>query len=289
AALFRVAILTRLTAEPKEALAIGRQALERQKRFVEAHPDIVQYRRDLAASYHNVGYLEHKLGRSREALSYLAAARRIREELSDNQPENLDYQSELAGVLNDVGLAWYRLGQEKDDPSLYSTAEQLFRSARERQRKVSSDAPHVLRYRILAEIHAYNLARLVAELGRPAEAVPLVDEMLAAHPDDAEVLIRAARVLALVSRAMKGSPEAEKHAERAVILASRAFLDMPNNIGQPPLRYPELAWLNDRADFQKLLTTYNLREGSTPAIVPARSGSTASVPAPAAPPEAPRP
>jgi tRNA A-37 threonylcarbamoyl transferase component Bud32/tetratricopeptide (TPR) repeat protein len=270
AAAFRVAILTRLIAtrpdaEPAavpEALEVGKQALARQKKFVDSHPDVIQYKRDLAASYHNVGYLTHKLGESQEAVAYLNAARKIREELHENQPENLDYESELAGVLNDIGLAWGALAEQKDDPALYATAEQLLRKARDRQRKVSKEAPHILRYRILVATHAFNLGKLVAELGRPADALPLVEEMLTAYPDDAEVLARAARVLVLVADGMQGTPDAEAHLARAVKLTARAYLEMPDRPLMPPLKYKELLRLKDRPDFQEVVAKFAARDGT---------------------------
>jgi serine/threonine-protein kinase len=268
AAWFRVAILTRLIATRPdaapatvpEALEVGKQALARQKKFVDSHPDVAQYKRDLAASYHNVGYLTHKLGDSQEALGYLNAARKIREDLRDNQPENLDYQSELAGVLNDIGLAWHNLAEPANDPRLYATAEQHLRKAREMQRKVSWEAPHILRYHILVARHAFNLGKLVAGLGQTAEALSLVEEMLTARPDDAEVTVCAARVLVLAADGVKGTPAAEAHLARAVKLAARAFLEVPDRPELPPLKYKELKRLEDRPDFREVLAKVAARD-----------------------------
>jgi tetratricopeptide (TPR) repeat protein len=286
AALFRVAILTRLmlpTGEGsvplvEDALKIGKDALERQKKFVAAHQEVTQYKRDLAASYHNVGWLTHRLDRSEEALSYLNAARRIREELCESQETNLDYQSELAGVLNDIGLAWYRVAQLKDDRAFrevlsavssglvwhgpdrpgdahayYATAEQVFRSALDRQRRAAKDAPHVLRYRILLASHRFNLAKLVGELGRGANALSLVEEMLSAQPDDPEVMVRAARILVLVAEATTDEAAKETHLAQAVKLASRAYLETPSRPSYGPLNNNELKRIQDRPDFKKLL------------------------------------
>jgi tetratricopeptide (TPR) repeat protein len=246
---------------------------------------VVQYKRDLAASYHNVGWLTHLSGRSEEAISYLTVARRLREELRDSQPENLDYQSELAGVLNDIGLAWYGLALKKHDAPLYATAEQLFRSAREHQRKASHEAPHVLRYRILLASHDFNLARLVAELGRGDDALPLIDEMLTAHPDDAEVVMRAARAMVMVADGTAVEADRERHLARAVKLAARAYLEMPNHplvVGAP---YKEMVRLKDRRDFKELLEKLAANRTTAPAL----TDSTASGPVPATPPRGPRP
>ena len=323
AALFRVAILTRLmlpTGEGsvpivEEALKIGKDALERQKKFVAAHQEVTQYKRDLAASYHNVGWLTHRLDRSEEAMSYLNAARRIREELCESQETNLDYQSELAGVLNDIGLAWCRVAQLKDDRAFrevlsavssglvwhgpdrpgdahayYATAEQVFRSALDRQRRAAKDAPHVLRYRILLASHRFNLGKLVAELGNTIEALAFVEEMLTAHPDDAEVLVRAARVLVLVAEAVKEKPGAEAHRARAVKLVARAYLEMPNRPQlPPPLGYKELARLQGRADLKDVMEKLAARDAVNSAAGPAPSGSIAPGPVPPTPPQGPRP
>ena len=317
AAHFRVAILMRLmttSAAPpevhEEALRIGKEALERQKKFVEVRRDVIQYKRDLAASYHNVGWLTHRLDRSEEAVSYLNAARRIREDLSRDQSENLDYQSELAGVLNDLGLAWYRVAELKearpfrttlsavasspayhlqarpgDSHAYYATADQLFRAARDRQRKTVGDAPHISRYHILAASHSFNLAKLLAQVGRGAEALPLVEEMLTLRPDDAENVLRAARVLVLVAEAMEGGEEKEAHRARAVKLASRAYLEMPNPPAAALSTNHDMRRLAGRADYKDLLA----KLAANPASGPGPSGNTASGPAPVTPPPGPRP
>src|SRR5262249_34958588 len=67
-AAYRVTLLRRYAGDRPQALEDGLRALELQERFVDANPDATQYRRDLAACLHNVGFLLHGNSRSAEAL-----------------------------------------------------------------------------------------------------------------------------------------------------------------------------------------------------------------------------
>jgi tetratricopeptide (TPR) repeat protein len=249
AAWFRVAILTRLIRPRAEALEVGKTALDRQRRFSDANPDVAQYRRDLATCYHNVGFLLHAAGRSADGLELLAEARRIREELLGRQPENLDYRSELAGCLNDIGLAWSVIAQAKTDPAAGASAEQALQSARDHQRQVVRRAGHVLRYRVLLGNHLYNLAHLLAECGRAAEAATLLEELQAVQPDDPDTDVRTARVLALAAAHATG-PQADELADRAIQTLERVTARDPDR-GAVLLRYPEFNSLTDRPHFRR--------------------------------------
>lgn len=289
AAYFRVAILTRLIGDSKEALEVGLQALQRHQAFSRSHPDVIQYRRNLAACFHNVGFLTNGLDHPEDAIAHLNAARRIREELCDNQPDNLDYQSELAGVLNDLGLVWFTLGERKKEPAMYATAEQLFRSALDRQRKVAHEAPQVLRYRILVGNHTFNLARQLALLGKVAEAVPLVDEILQSQTDDANSTLRAARVLILASVSSRGTPQAESLMVRAVGLVQRAYFELPIPPSSMALTVNELAQLKGRPDFDRIAARVAARDAVNSSGGSGPSGNISTNPIPGAPPPGPRP
>lgn len=251
AAYFRIAILTRLTGTIEQALDAGKKALDRQKPFVDSHKEVIQYKRDLAASYHNVGFLTNAGNQPEEALAYLKAARVIREELLDTQPDNLDYRSELAGVQNDIGLAWFALAEPRQDPAMFATAEQMFRSALDAQRRVVWEAPHIVRYRILASHHAFNLARQLALKGHVSEVLPLMDLIQGAQPNDPKSVLRAARVLALASR--HAGPMADTLADRAIELVKRACQDTTNSPGTVELHHPELQLLKGRRAFDEIV------------------------------------
>jgi tetratricopeptide (TPR) repeat protein len=199
AAMYRVALLTRMIGDRSKALSLGQESLLRQEQFVAANPEVAQYKRDLAASYHNVGFLLNGAGKSDDALAYLRKARRIREEFVEAQPENLDYRSELAGCLNDIGLVWVARNEQKSDPSFAASAEQALTAARDHQRTVVQKAGHVPRYRTLLGNHLFNLGRLYALSGRVKEAIATADEMQRTAPFESDAKVRASRIYALAS------------------------------------------------------------------------------------------
>jgi serine/threonine protein kinase len=267
AAAYRVALLTRMMGDRANALALGSRSLARQERFVAANPEVAQYKRDLAAMYHNVGRLLFGGKRDDEALDYLHKARRIREEFVEAQPENLDYRSELAGCLNDVGLTWVGKNEREPDPAYVASAERALIAARDHQRAVVQKAGHVPRYRTLLANHLYNLGRLQALTDRANAALATTDELLRIDPYEADAKVRVARIYSLIAgREGEGGKDV---ADRAVNLLTETYSSAgPDEaVG---VFYPEFSVLASREDFRALRKRF---AASEPSMV--RSGALA--------------
>jgi len=274
AAMFRVALLTRMMGDRPKALDLSFASLKRQEAFVAANPEVTQYKRDLAAMYHNVGFLLHVEKKSEEGLNYLAKARRIRDEFIESQPENLDYRSELAGCLNDIGLAWVGRYERQKDPAFVASAEQALVAARDHQRTVVQKASHVPRYRTLLGNHLYNLARLQAQTGRTTEAVATVEELQREQPYEADAKIRGARIYALL--APNGGPRSKEFEDRALdLLADACAAATEDGIA---FTYPELAPLEKREEFRTLRKRFGLETTSPRRVAPAPTDNTGSTP-----------
>jgi serine/threonine protein kinase/tetratricopeptide (TPR) repeat protein len=174
-ALFRVAVLTRLLSSNaalparQKALDAGRRALAEMESFAATQPNVVQYRRDRAALTQNLGYLLHATGKSAEGVAMLSDACRQRQALLDAQPDHLDYRNELASCWNDLGLALD--GAKRYDESVAAQDRAIAL-----QQVAVEAAPQVPRYLRHLCNHHYNRARVLAEMGRAADAAAAVAE-----------------------------------------------------------------------------------------------------------------
>ena len=256
ASMYRVALLTRMIGDKPKALRLGLESLERQERFVAANPEVAQYKRDLAASYHNVGFLTHGSGKfddEDKALLYLGRARRIREEFVESQPENLDYRSELAGCLNDIGLAWVAKNDLKPDAASIASAEQALSAARDHQRTVVQRAGHVPRYRLLLGNHLFNLGRLYAKSGRDKEAIAAADELQQTLQYENDAKVRASRIYCLA--ASLGGDAARDYENRAIELLLEGLASATSEEGMA-LVHSDFQPITKRVEYRRLYNEF---------------------------------
>ena len=91
--------------QPTEALRSFGQAAAVFARLARDKAEVPALRRDLAASYHNLGNLHREQGRSAEAVAFYRKAIVLREQLCRKYPKNAGYQSDLHGSRRKLSLA----------------------------------------------------------------------------------------------------------------------------------------------------------------------------------------
>ena len=77
------------------------RALEIRQSLVDAHPDVTEFRADLAESLQSIGHVHGDLGHADEALRWLERARGAWEGLCRIEPRTIRYRRELAWTLID--------------------------------------------------------------------------------------------------------------------------------------------------------------------------------------------
>jgi tetratricopeptide (TPR) repeat protein len=146
------------------------------------HPDVPQYRQELANSHNNLGNLLRDLGKRAEAEVAHRAALKLREELAAQHPELPRYRQDLAASHNNLGVLLYDLGRSAE-------AEVAYRAALKLREELAAQHPAVPEYRQdLARSHN-GLGALLYQLGKLPEseaacraAVKLQEELAAQHP-----------------------------------------------------------------------------------------------------------
>jgi tetratricopeptide (TPR) repeat protein len=222
------------TNRPAEAHKAFDQALEQLQAVARAHPDVVDYARELAEGHRLYGVFLRKAGHPSEALAKFGSALTV---LGPRGSSGTDPR--VVKVLAD-SLADRALTLSKD-PGRQEDA------LRDWDRAVEVDGGKTARYRLG---HASTLARQ----GKHAEAAAEAEEVVRSH-NEKDALAEAGHTLALAAAAASKAGQAalaETYASRSVALLREAvgkgFHD------EKALQTdPELAGVRGRADFQQLL------------------------------------
>jgi hypothetical protein len=200
-------VVRKRTGRLAEAAESYQRAIGIQSRLVRAAPAQPSFRRDLAVSFNNLGENQDKLGQAAEAVASFRQALELQESLARQNPGDVDVQSNLGGMYNNLGMVWIELRRFPD-------AAEMFQSAIEHQKAAGARAPQVSRYRIFLSKHYFNYGRVLRELGRPQEAARTALARRALWPGDPQHLVAVAEELALASKLLAGSNDAEMSAEQ---------------------------------------------------------------------------
>jgi tetratricopeptide (TPR) repeat protein len=79
-----------------------------------AHPDVLEYRLDLANSQTSIGAVYYARGQYKEALPLWERAATTNEALTVTHPEVIPYQDALAGSLSNLGAVYQEVGMTRD-------------------------------------------------------------------------------------------------------------------------------------------------------------------------------
>ena len=150
------------------------------------------YRRELAVTCNNLGFLHSDGKRFEEALAAFEQARQHFARLADEHPQALEHHSSLGGVHNNLGMAYESLERTQEALAAYTLAVQ-------QQRTAFEAAPQIDRYREFLSTHFVNLGRTQRAAGRfpEAEATGLARKAL--WPGNAQRLFSIACELALAA------------------------------------------------------------------------------------------
>jgi serine/threonine-protein kinase len=268
---------------PEGAESAYRSALVIQQKLVADFPNMPDYRQELALTYNNLGNLLKDIGRTTgpdSAESAYRAALSLREKLASAYPKITDYGIALGGtygnlgyLMNDAGqplaaLPWFDLAQSRlepiltDNPGLvlvkrflrnthWHRAQALDKLQRHSQavndweRAVSLTDPDDRN-----DIHLSRADSLV-HTGQSAEAVKIVNQVLAATSADEGALYDSACIMALAS-AEGPTVLRNQYARRSVELLRQAVAKGYKDFAHMK-KDPDLDPLRNRADFKKLI------------------------------------
>ena len=122
-----------------EALTAFEASRRIKQKIADDHPDVAEYRRDLAISHHNIGSVLRESGRLTEALAAHEAALAIQRTLADAYPAVTAIQRDLANSLNEIGDVLRLMGRPAEARPSYEQAlailEGTVQGGPDRQRK----------------------------------------------------------------------------------------------------------------------------------------------------------
>lgn len=130
---------------------------------VEADPNDTEKQHDLSSSYHVLGEVYVKLGRTGDALANFEADMRISRALADADPNNKQLQRRLSLTYIKLGDLCFKLSRTNNGIALYEDAMKIRRSLAE------ADPSDVANQRNLAISHE-RLGDVLTRLGRADEA-----------------------------------------------------------------------------------------------------------------------
>jgi Flp pilus assembly protein TadD len=104
-------VLLEATGRVAEAEKAYRQALQLYERLVAEHPQVPQYRQELATTHNNLGVLLQATGRVADAEKAYRQALQLRERLVAEHPQVPEYRQELATTHNNLGVLLQATGR----------------------------------------------------------------------------------------------------------------------------------------------------------------------------------
>jgi eukaryotic-like serine/threonine-protein kinase len=230
-------------------------ALTLQQRLVEEFPRVPGHRQELARMLHNLALLQHRTGRSAEAEQTYRRALDVRQRLIDESPNVPTFQSELGRTAAHLGDLLIRSGRA---PEARQQAERAIRH----QHVALKLIPGHPGYRLALGLAYRVRAEALVQLGDHAAAAQAVAELPRPSPPDEQADCLAAGILArCISLAEQDSTlPAQKRAALAKAYASQAIALLRHSFrrgsGSSLARLktdPQLAPLQSRPDFQKLI------------------------------------
>jgi serine/threonine-protein kinase len=242
----------------EQSVALLRGCLADQEALAREPNAAAQLRPWLSMALANLAELEHMTGRGAAALEHWRESIAIHEALARENPSVVEYQIEYARVLVEAAHTLLALGRT-------DAAHDDFKRARERVEKAAGDHPDAEALRVLASAWR-GLGKVNLEGGRPAEALAALKEAtrygrtLTAR-SRGQSLYELACSLALQAAAAAKIPEPAGHearaeerrsTEEAVQTLRQAIAAGWRNAAWMK-RDPDLEWLRNRGDFQRLI------------------------------------
>ena len=236
-------------------MAAQKQALDIQRKLVDANPTVTRFQTDLALSHHNFGNMLAGKGKWADALAAHKQALVIRQKLVDANPAVTKFQSDLASSHNEIGLVY-------TDQKRFAAAFAAFEPGLEIRQKLCLAYPDNINFiRSLAESYAFRgLARVRAGQSHVKDAAADLRRALELWAKDPtptiDTRVESARALALLAGlggdAKSGvtSSEAEAFAAQAVTALRDAVIAGWDDL--PELRQSDFNALRDRDAFKKL-------------------------------------
>ncbi len=141
------------------AMASFEKALLIERKLVEEHPEVTQFRNDLADSLQEAGVARSGPGKT-DGLDLHRESLAIRRKLVEDNPAVTEFRSRLAMSLSSIG-------------DLVGTTEALALKREELaiRRKLADDNPSVIDFRAALSASHYGLGRLLEQTGHLAEAL----------------------------------------------------------------------------------------------------------------------
>jgi tetratricopeptide (TPR) repeat protein len=185
-AYLRLAFVTQQVGDNAEAVTLYEQAAALFDRLAADHPDVADYRRQLAVAHNDLGNLHLGAGRHERAEAQLRQALDVRRRSAEDSPGDADLQADLAASHVNLGAVYRITGRSSD-------AETAFRTAASVLEALVRDHPRQARYQADLASCLNHLGLLHHERGRlgPAESAlertrDLRRQLVVAHPGDPE-------------------------------------------------------------------------------------------------------
>jgi serine/threonine-protein kinase len=169
--------------EHKEAIIAFEQTINYRAALVESHPSVIEYKAKLGTSYRELAGAYQLSHEDAKAIAATQKAIDVFTDLVRAQPDRASYHGEL-------GLSWNLMGILYDEARKNTEAIAPFEHAVAEQQRAVDIAKDADDYRLYLANHLANLGEQYVDLGRVAEALPLLARSLqinrdlsAAHPD----------------------------------------------------------------------------------------------------------
>jgi serine/threonine-protein kinase len=169
--LFRVGHISAALGRTAEAVESYEQAKDLRQALVQTHPGVPRYRADLAATWLNLGILQHDTGRTRQARQSYERGRDLFLGLTKNTPADPEHESGLA-------RAWHSLAdllEEEGKPREALKAHEEALAIRTRLARTHPDAPLI---QTLLASTLNNLGVLQYSTGQPEQGLKHLEESL---------------------------------------------------------------------------------------------------------------
>ena len=170
------------TGRPDDAAQVFGQALLVLKELSDAHPDVPEYRQELAVTHNHLGNLWRDTDPKKSEEEY-AQSLQLRDRLAADFPTVPTYREELAASWHSLGYVRQAAGRQEEADAAYDKAVTI-------EEKLAADYPTVPDYQYDLCASYTNRGVLLQTNNRPAEAeklygkaLPLLEKLEADHSD----------------------------------------------------------------------------------------------------------
>jgi serine/threonine-protein kinase len=151
-----------------------RAAIKQWEQLAAEHPQVPEYRRELARSHNDLGIVLLNVGKSNDAEREYRAALKEQERLVAEHPQVPEYRRELARSHNSLGILLMNVGKSND-------AEREYRAALKEQERLVAEHPQVPDFHNELAGTLVNIANVRMTAKQPAEARRLLDKARLHH------------------------------------------------------------------------------------------------------------